>query len=201
MKILITLLFVFLLNSLHAQTEIDRESMQYEILVLGLKIGEMTAQKLPGQSDTLHYKVDSQVKFWFFGNVDLKFKAISKFLNQKIVKTHSESNTNRGDYLSKIVWTGNQYHVNAATYKYENQKPVKNQLSWCSNRMFFEEPKPGEMFLSEVYGTAQPIKQIEPGVYEVSVEGNTNRYYYKSGKLERIVLENPIKNYQVKRIR
>lgn len=52
MKILITLLFVFLLNSLHAQTEIDRESMQYEILVLGLKIGEMTAQKLPGQSDT-----------------------------------------------------------------------------------------------------------------------------------------------------
>lgn len=160
----------------------------------------MTAEKYAGKSDTLLYEVKSQVKFWFFGNVDLKFLTVSKFLKDRIVKTKSESKTNRGDYLSKIAWKGDHYQVNASTYKYKNDIPIKNPLSWCSNKMFFQEPKAGDVFLSEVYGTAQEIRQIEAGVYEINVEGNTNRYYYKSGRLEKIVLENPIKNYQVRRV-
>lgn len=161
----------------------------------------MTAEKLPGKADTLHYKVNSQVKFWFFGNVELKFSTVSNFLQGKIVKTRSESKTNRGDYLSQITLKGSEYQVDAETYKFENEESVRGPLSWCSNKMFFHEPKSGELFLSEVYGTAQQIRQIEDGVYEVTVEGNTNRYYYQSGILEKIVLENPIKNYQVRRVR
>lgn len=183
-----------------AQQPLDKEALKYEIVVLGLKIGDMTAERFSGKTDTVHYEVKSQVKFWFFGSVDLKFSTVSKFLQGRIVKTKSESKTNRGDYLSKILWKGNEYQVDAATYKYENEKSLKGPLSWCSNKMFFHEPKSGDIFLSEVYGTAQKITQIEPGVYEITVEGNTNRYYYKSGILEKIVLENPIKNYQVRRI-
>lgn len=199
-------LFVFLFwlisaVPLFAQNENDSESMQYEIVVLGLKIGDMTAEKFEGKADTVHYVVESQVKFWFFGNVDLRFETNSKFYQGKVVKTHSESKTNRGDYQSQIILKGSEYQVDAETYKFENNESVRGPLSWCSNKMFFHEPKPGEIFLSEVYGTAQKIKQIEPGVYEITVEENTNRYYYQSGKLEKIVLENPIKNYQVRRVR
>jgi hypothetical protein len=201
MKIVLISLMVLLAGPLLAQSEKKPESLQYEILVLGLKIGDMTAEKLAGQADTLHYKVQSQVKFWFFGNVELKFSTVSNFLQGKIVKTRSESKTNRGDYLSRITLKGSEYQVDAETYKFENEESVRGPLSWCSNKMFFHEPKPGELFLSEVYGTAQQIRQIEDGVYEVTVEGNTNRYYYQSGILEKIVLENPIKNYQVRRVR
>ncbi|OYX22282.1 MAG: hypothetical protein B7Z16_05110 [Algoriphagus sp. 32-45-6] len=201
MKVVLICLLVLFAGPLFAQSEKKPESLQYEILVLGLKIGDMTAEKLPGKADTLHYKVNSQVKFWFFGNVELKFSTVSNFLQGKIVKTRSESKTNRGDYLSQITLKGSEYQVDAETYKFENEESVRGPLSWCSNKMFFHEPKSGELFLSEVYGTAQQIRQIEDGVYEVTVEGNTNRYYYQSGILEKIVLENPIKNYQVRRVR
>ncbi len=201
MKVVLICLLVLFAGPLFAQSEKKPESLQYEILVLGLKIGDMTAEKLPGKADTLHYKVNSQVKFWFFGNVELKFSTVSNFLQGKIVNTRSESKTNRGDYLSQITLKGSEYQVDAETYKFENDESVRGPLSWCSNKMFFHEPKQGEIFLSEVYGTAQQIRQIEDGVYEVTVEGNTNRYYYQSGILEKIVLENPIKNYQVRRVR
>jgi len=196
----ITVILGLLLSLSHLGFSQTTESAKYEIVVLGMKIGTMTAQKL-NQSDSLLYKVDSQVKFWFFGNVELKFNTRSHFLGGKLVKARSDSKTNRGDFSSKIDWKGNHYAVNAASYEYQNAKPLKGPLTWSSTKMFFHEPSDKEIFLSEVYGVTGPIKKIGPGAYEITVDGNTNRYYYVGGKLEKIVLENAIKNYQVRLIK
>ena len=177
------------------------ETLRYEIVVLGLKIGELVVEKGPEVNNSQTFKVESFVKFWFFGNVDLRFLTISQFQNEAIVKTKSESRTNRGDYLSTVEWNGNHYEVDAYTYEYENHKPIKGPLTWCSTKLFFEEPKHGDVFLSEVYGVSQKIIQVEPEVYEIQIDGNRNRYFYKSGILEKVVLENPIKNYQIRRLR
>lgn len=182
----------------HAQTA--KETAAFEIVVLGLKIGTLTAQKTSG-ADSVLYSVDSRVKFWFFGDVDLKFLTRSHFKGGKILKTYSESKTNRGFFDSKVNWTGAQYQVDSKSYKYANRTSLKGPLTWCSSKLFFHEPSGQELFLSEVYGVSAPIKKIGPGVYEIEVEGNTNQYHYKSGKLEKIVVESPIKNYQVRRIK
>ena len=182
----------------HAQT--TKETASFEIVVLGLKIGSLTAQKT-GDADSLLYSVDSRVKFWFFGDVDLKFLTRSHFNGGKILKTYSESKTNRSFFDSKVNWTGAQYQVDSKSYKYANRTSLKGPLSWCSSKLFFEEPSGQEIFLSEVYGVFAPIKKISPSVYEIEVEGNTNQYHYQGGKLQKIVVENPIKNYQVRRIK
>ena len=193
------LIFLWMGVSLgHAQT--IKETASFEIVVLGLKIGSLTAQKTSG-ADSLLYFVDSRVKFWFFGDVDLKFLTRSHFKGGKILKTYSESKTNRGFFDSKVNWTGAQYQVDSKSYKYANRSPVKGPLSWCSSKLFFQEPSGQELFLSEVYGVSSPIKKISAGVYEIEVEGNTNQYHYKGGKLEKIVVESPIKNYQVRRVK
>jgi hypothetical protein len=201
MKIRILFLILFGLITKPSYTQEITESVEFEIVVLGMKIGDLVAKRGPGTADTVDYQVASQVRFWFFGNVDLKFATKSQFLAEKIVKTKSQSNTNRGDFLSTVIWTGEQYKVNAETYKYENQNPVKGPLKWCSTRMFFEEPGSGDVFLSEVYGVSQKIVKIEPGVYQITINGNKNIFYYQSGLLEKIVIENPIKNYQVRRVK
>ena len=182
----------------HAQTA--KETASFEIVVLGLKIGTLTAQKTSG-ADSALYSVDSRVKFWFFGDVDLKFLTRSHFKGGKILKTLSESKTNRGFFDSKVNWTGAQYQVDSKSYKYANRTSLKGPLTWCSTKLFFHEPSGQEQFLSEVYGVSAPIKKIGPGVYEIEVEGNTNQYHYKSGKLEKIVVESPIKDYQVRRVK
>jgi hypothetical protein len=193
------LIFLWMAVSLgHAQTA--KETASFEIVVLGLKIGTLTAQKTGG-ADSLLYSVDSRVKFWFFGDVDLKFLTRSHFKGGKILKTLSESKTNRGFFDSKVNWTGAQYQVDSKSYKYANRTSLKGPLTWCSTKLFFHEPSGQEQFLSEVYGVSAPIKKIGPGVYEIEVEGNTNQYHYKSGKLEKIVVESPIKDYQVRRVK
>ena len=182
----------------HAQT--TKETASFEIVVLGIKIGSLTAQKTAG-ADSLLYSVDSRVKFWFFGDVDLKFLTRSHFKAGKVLKTYSESKTNRGFFDSKVNWTGAQYQVDSKSYKYANRAPLKGPLIWCSSKLFFQEPSGNELFLSEVYGVSAQIKKISAGVYEIEVEGNTNQYHYKGGKLEKIVVESPIKNYKVVRVK
>ena len=177
-----------------------KETASFEIVVLGLKIGNLTAQKT-AEADSLLYSVDSRVKFWFFGDVDLKFLTRSHFKGGKILKTYSESKTNRGFFDSKVNWTGAQYQVDSKSYKYANRAPLKGPLIWCSSKLFFQEPSGNELFLSEVYGVSAPIKKISAGVYEIEVEGNTNQYHYKGGKLEKIVVESPIKDYKVVRVK
>ena len=177
-----------------------KETASFEIVVLGLKIGSLTAQKTAA-ADSLLYSVDSRVKFWFFGDVDLKFLTRSHFKGGKILKTYSESKTNRGYFDSKVNWTGAQYQVDSKSYKYANRTPLKGPVFWCSSKLFFQEPSGQEVFLSEVYGVTAPIKKISPGVYEIEVEGNTNQYHYKAGKLEKIVVESPIKDYKVVRVK
>ena len=183
-----------------AKAQTQKETANYEIVVLGLKIGNLTAQKLAG-ADSVRYTVDSRVKFWFFGDVDLQFLTRSHFKAGKITKTFSESKTNRGNFDSKVNWSGTQYQVDAKSYKYANRTALKGPLSWCSSKLFFQEPSGQEIFLSEVYGVSAPIKKIKPGVYEIEVEGNTNQYHYQGGKLVKIVVESPIKDYQVRRVK
>ena len=177
-----------------------KETASFEIVVLGLKIGNLTAQKTAG-ADSVRYSVDSRVKFWFFGDVDLQFLTRSHFKGGKILKTYSESKTNRGVFDSKVNWTGAQYQVDAKSYKYANRTSLKGPISWCSTKLFFQEPSGNEVFLSEVYGVTAPIKKIGAGVYEIEVEGNTNQYHYQGGKLVKIVVESPIKDYQVRRVK
>ncbi len=198
-KAIFFLFFIGMMGS-NAKAQIQKETANYEIVVLGLKIGNLTAQKLAG-ADSVRYTVDSRVKFWFFGDVDLQFLTRSHFKAGKITKTFSESKTNRGNFDSKVNWSGTQYQVDAKSYKYANRTALKGPLSWCSSKLFFQEPSGEEIFLSEVYGVSAPIKKIKPGVYEIKVEGNTNQYHYQGGKLVKIVVESPIKDYQVRRVK
>lgn len=175
------------------------ETIQFEIQVLGLKIGDLNVKKYQ-VGDTLHYLATSNVKFWFFGNVDVEISTHSKYVNGYFVKSISKSNTNRGNYASIILWDGEKYVVDAESYKFENKEPVSGLVQWCSARTFFEELQGGQTFISEVYGLTAKIEELEPGAYSTTISGNENQYFYDAGKLQKVVLENSIKNFQYKRI-
>jgi hypothetical protein len=53
--------------------------------------------------------------------------------------------------------------------------------------------------MAENYGISSPIKK-KGDYYEVDVNGNKNKFYYLNGKLEKAIMQNPVKNYVIKRI-
>ncbi|WP_198672972.1 DUF6134 family protein [Algoriphagus litoralis] len=191
------LLLVFAFSAQDGKAQNFATERNYEITVLGFSIGEMTANRSTSR-DTTIYQVSSEVSFWFFGKVNVDFSVDTRLKDKQIVRTESFSSSNKGDFESKIKWKGDFYEVNASTYKFENTKPIKKPLYLSSVMLFFHEPKEGDDFLGEVFGLVSKVKKIENNGYEVTINGNTNRYYYKNGIMVKAEMESPIKNYLIK---
>lgn len=191
-------LFALLVQVGHAQDLVKERN--YEITVLGFNIGEMTANRT-NNKDTTTYKVSSKVSFWFFGKVNVDFSVDSRLKNNQIVWTRSFSSSNKGDFKSEVKWNGKFYDVKASTYKFENNKPIHDPVSLSSVMLFFHEPKGNEDFLGEVFGLVSKVKKIENNGYEVTINGNTNRYFYENGVMVMAEMESPIKNYLIKLVK
>jgi hypothetical protein len=169
----------------------------YEISVLGFNIGEMTANRSKSADSTI-YKVKSTVSFWFLGKVNVDFRVDTRIANNQIVWARSVSSSNKGDFQSEVKWNGKFYEVDASSYKYENSKPIHGSVSLSSVMLFFHEPKENQPFLGEAFGLLSKVKKLSPNNYEITINGNTNRYYYENGVLVKAEMESPIKNYVIK---
>lgn len=180
----------------HAQTS----KAQFEVVVAGFNIGQVNAEEIKAGEKT-QYNIVSEVSFWFFGKVELAVTLHNIFQNSILIESKSHSKTNRGSYHSYINWSGNQYEVNSTTYKFENNKPIEGPISRTSASFYFDEPKDGDQMLSETYGLVSKVNEKTVGVYEVNINGNRNQYHYINGELDKIQIQNPVKNFVVRRVR
>ncbi len=194
LSVLIICLFSY--SNLQGQTT----QKSYDIILAGFKIGDMTIDETKKGLIT-EYNLNSLVSFWFFGkiNVDLKINSIYK--NGKMISSDTKSVSNRGSFYSKIFWDGNKYNVDSHSYKFENKTPVKSQVPFSTVKFYFEEPKAGLQMISETFGLVSSITEIEPDIYQIEIDGNRNKFYYKNGELDQVLIQNPIKNYMIKRVR
>jgi len=188
-------LCLFLLSPcLHAQ-----DTLRFSISVAGINIGEMKAVKTQA-GDIDRYQLESKVDFWFFGKIKA-FVTTDAYYNQKqFLQSIMHTNTNKGEFVSTIEWKEGQYFIDAESYKYEHRDRVRGAMAYSGIKLFFQEPQGITNLMNEHYGKIAQIKFIGNDYYEVSVAGNTNKYYYENGQLVRAVMEHPIKNYVVKRI-
>lgn len=173
---------------------------QFDVVVAGFTIGKVNAEEIITGEKT-QYKIISKVGFWFFGKVDLGISLQNVFQNGMLIDSKSQSKTNRGSFYSYITWKENYYDVNSTTYKFENTQKIENPIFHTSASFYFDEPKDGDKMMSETYGLVSEVVQKSKGVYEVNINGNRNQYHYVNSKLDKINIQNPVKNFVVRRIR
>lgn len=192
----LTLVYSLFPSEIKAQSSIQK----FEILVAGFNIGQVTAEEIK-KGETTEYHVNSKASFWFFGKIEIGFTIRNVYQKELLINSKANSNTNRGDFQSIITWKGKHYDVNSATYKFENNEPIPNPIYHSSGKFYFHEPKDGDRMVSETYGLVSRVTEKSDGVYEVEIDGNRNQYHYKNGKLDKIVVQNPVKNFVVQRIK
>ncbi|UJP67116.1 hypothetical protein IPZ59_15725 [Mongoliitalea daihaiensis] len=192
-KILIILLF----SKLFGSNAFSQNTQQYDISIAGISIGEMTAEK-KAVGEEIHYEIKSNVSFWFFGKINLDYLTQSVYKNKQLMRADVRSSTNKGDFQSTIRWNSSKYDIQASNYKFDQETTYDKPLYYSSVSFFFEEPLQVKEFIAESYGIISPIKKIKD-YYEVEVNGNTNRYYFVDGKLDKAVMEFPVKNYVIKK--
>lgn len=191
------LLFLSLMAMLLSNKASCQENIKYDISVAGISIGELNAKKNTKEKNTV-YELTSLVSFWFFGNISVNFEIISHYKDNLLIKSRTTTKSNRGDFFSKIDWINDKYEISATSYKYELDTALAKPFYFSSSRLYFEEPLLHAVFMAENYGLSSPIKKKEDH-YEVSVNGNKNKFYYLNGKLEKAIMQSPIKNYVIKR--
>ncbi|WP_234364196.1 DUF6134 family protein [Lunatibacter salilacus] len=183
----------FLITSLQAQ-----ERHEYEITIAGFSIGEMTATKTE-EGDTTTYLLTSKVSLWLFGQINIDYVTDVKYVGNRFIRSTVASQTNRGNFLSRIWLEDEFYQVDAKSYKYEIETVIRENIDYSAVRLFFEEPIGRRRMIAENYGVFGSIKALGSSEYETLANENKNKYTYINGKLDRAVMHSPIKNYIIKR--
>lgn len=200
-KLAITALCLTLVCSLFpAETKAQSTIQKFEILVAGFKIGDVIAEEIK-KGEMTEYHVTSKASFWFFGKIEVGFTIRNVYQKDLLIEAKANSKTNKGNFLSTIFWKKDQYEVNAATYKFENTKPITNPIYHSSGKFHFHEPKDGDRMISESYGLVSRVTKKSEGVYEVDINGYKNQYHFLGGQLDKIVVHHPIKNFIVQRVK
>lgn len=191
-NVLIFILFFSLSQSTTAQI-----AHNFDITVAGFTIGEMRAKSWDA-GDTTYYELRSEVSFWLFGQIKVDYLTEVVYVGKRLLRSKVESSTNRGDFLSRVWLDRDRYRVDANSYKYELKTTIEEPITYSAVRLFFEEPKEMRM-LAENYGVFGHVEPRTAGVFDSFANGNKNRYEYQDGKLMRAIMQNPIKNYVIKR--
>lgn len=191
--VLALLLSVGLMLSTQAQTKTNK----YDIVLAGFTIGSMQADKVTSGT-TVDYQIHSKVEFWFFGKIFVEFLQKAHFENSQFVSSKTNSDSNRGNFVTTIDWKNDHYEVDANSYKFHNEEDIKPKYAESVATLYFHEPKDGDQLISENFGMPTTIHEIEEGVYKLEVNGSVNRFYYENGILQKVVLENKIKDYMIR---
>lgn len=193
-----SVLLIISLTGTGTHAQVTQKS--YEILLAGFQIGTMKVEENK-KGSIVEYNLESLVSFWFFGKINVELNTKSTYKDGMMIRSVSKSISNRGSFYSNIKWNGKSYIVDSHTYKFDNTKSVPNLIPFSTVKFYFQEPSDGLYLISETYGLTSRISEIEPKVYQIEIDGNRNKFFYENGELERALMENPIKNYVIKRVR
>lgn len=178
------------------QLKLCSQSYRYKIEIAGIHIGDMNVSKTVKDSITT-YQFQSKVKFWLFGTVHVNHDIKTEYKNNQLMTCQSNSLVNGTNYKSSIKWTGTYYDIDAHTYKYDYVGQLHEPIHWSVTRLYFDEPVNQTRIFAENYGVWAETKLKGRGHYEVKVINSYNQYYFQSGFLYKVMMDNKVKNFSM----
>lgn len=194
-RLFLILIGIIIFGSVNAQTT----TKSYVIELAGFEIGDMKVEEIK-RNEIIEYNLKSLVSFWLFGKINVELTINSIYKNGKLISSDSKSISNRGSFYSKIKWNGTSYLVDSHSYKFDNKISIENLVPFSIVKFYFQEPIPQETMISETFGLTSIISKKENGVYQIEINGNRNKFVFINGELDHALMQNPIKNYVIKRI-
>ena len=194
-RFILILIGFLVFGNLTAQTT----KKSYAIELAGFQIGDMKVEEFK-KNEIVEYNLKSLVSFWFFGKINVELTISSIYKNGKMISSDSKSISNRGSFYSKIHWNGTSYVVDSHSYKFDNKISIQNLVPFSIVKFYFQEPNPQQMMISETFGLTSLISKKEQGVYQIEINGNRNKFVFINGELDHALIQNPIKNYVIKRV-
>jgi hypothetical protein len=175
-----------------AQSSLQRT---YAISVAGINIGQLTTRQHTENSLTI-YSISSEVSLWFFFRLRVKHQVEAAYRGNQLVYSHSQSQTNRGNFFTRVHWRDSLYQVQVDGYKIRMDTTIKYPIYFNVARLYFDEPVNVSYLLADNAG--EMIRITKKGnAYTTRQRQGEQQFYFDGGVLHRAKMVNPIKNFDV----
>src|SRR5919199_708203 len=182
--------------SLAQSLESSTETHHYAIEVAGIRVGTMTAIRQPQSDNRTTYTLISDVKVkLLIYTVKIYYKVINQFEGNKLMLSTVNTQTNRGNYLSRTEWKNDHYDMVANQYKYDRQATERNNIDFPITSLYFYEPVGRNKIYAEYFGDYFTFSRLSAGRYRALLDDREDEYIYENGKLVKVVKHNAIKNF------
>lgn len=172
-----TLLLLAFMMYLSLPTDGFGQTLIYNIFIANKKSGSMLIRA--NKSDNQNFSVHSET------NISVAFsKAHStmqaQYQNGQLHKASMIQRVNdKVRESSEVTRSGNQYHIEI---KGEETIILKDEVVYSVALLYHVEPKGKKAVFSERFGVFCPIKEVEPGMYQLEMPDGKKVYYtYSNG--------------------
>ena len=181
------LLFI-LLFSLVASLSAHAQTLIYDVVKGGEKIGELKALKNT-EGRVTKYALTSKVTVSIFIDVVIESAFKSTYKSGYL---YSGSTTNKRDGKVKeyntLEWNGEAYDISQNGNMMTFATPKK--IFYSLNAMYFKEPSRSGRIFSERYGKYLMLKKVGSHKFELDVPGGgSNVYSYKNGICTHVLVD------------
>lgn len=188
----LTLVFLFF-------TSYSQEKLQYTIISNNNKIGTLTAEKSVANNVTT-YKVNSNSKMKIFLTVDYSYTLNCTYKKDTLL--YSSITT----YLNGRQWNkATTDKISSNIYKTTNDNHENKlfiPITYSGTLLYFKEPNTVTNVYSEIFTDFNPIKKIDNHIYQLtnSKNGNTNKYFYANGILQKAIIQHKLMTIELQLI-
>lgn len=153
---------------------------EYDIILFGKSIGKGIVKKTVKADGTVHYHLYTSAKAKVMMKDRTSMSDVNLFFKNNMLQNGTLKREKDGEYQNvAFKYTGSNYQINNDGKTLEESKPIR----FTTTSFFFEEPKNIKEAYVERLQTFVPIVKESEGVYSTKVDGGTNYYTYKDGKL------------------
>jgi len=153
---------------------------EYNIVLFGNVIGKGTVKKTVKADGTIHYYLYTKANAKVMMKERTNMSEINLYYKNNVLQNGTLKKEKDGEWQNvDFKFNGTKYTIVNDGKTIEETKPIK----YTTTSFFFEEPKNIKEAYVERLQTFVPIVKESEGVYSTKVDGGTNYYTYKNGKL------------------
>ena len=175
------------------------QTRRYAIEVAGVRVGTMTATRLPQVGPDVVSTLVSDVKVNFLlYRLKIYYKVTNRFRNGQLMLSTVDAHTNQGDFSSRAEWKGDHYDIVADQYKHRYRATEKQPITYAVTDLFFSEPGSHPRAFAEYFGDFFALSRASATTVRALRDGREDEYQYRNGQLVTIIKKNPLKNFIIR---
>ncbi|WP_254448666.1 DUF6134 family protein [Spirosoma rhododendri] len=169
-------LFIICLSATAQRVSPDADqTQQYAIEVAGIRVGTMTTTRQAQSNQRVQYTLVSDVKAnLLLYKVTIYYKVTNLFERGKLVRSIADVQTNRGNFLTQTLWTGEHYAIDAEQYKWSYKTADPKPITYAITNLFFSEPVGMSSAFAEYFGDYASLSPNGNHTYLARRDGRVN---------------------------